>query len=342
MKDIVKSSDVKCPLCEGETELKDKAFPSYETHITYSIYHCFECKVAFTESQIVDTSELYDNIYRNGSKVRYYNRYWEFAENVKKVKDPLQYLANSEETYWGVRESLSNLVKDKSKANILEVGSGLGYLTFALNKDGYNTIGLDISKTAVTNANLNFGKNYIASDIYEYVNENPGYFDIVVLTEVIEHVSNPISFIEILLKLVKPNGKVILTTPNKSFYPSNITWSSDLPPVHLWWFSEDSISFITNKLSSKVTFLDFTRYYKINAKWINPLDIAVPAFDENGRLLEYQLGDNNFIIFKYIRSILSKVPFIKKLVLYFKKSLNNNVIICKNKGPVTCAIIERN
>lgn len=334
--------DLKCPLCKGKTEIKDKAFPSYESHITYSIYHCINCKVAFTDSQIVDTSDLYDNLYRNGSKVRYYDRYWLFAENVKQINDPLNYLANSEETYWGVRESLKNLIKDKSKAKILEVGSGLGYLTFALNKVGYKTVGLDISPTAVASANLNFGEHYISSDIYKYVNEKPGFFDIVVLTEVIEHVIDPISFLEVLLKIVKPNGKVILTTPNKSFYPSNITWASDLPPVHLWWFSEDSISFIADMLSSKVTFLNFTRYYKKNPKWINPYDIAVPAFDENGRLLNYHLGDDKLTIVYYLRTALSKVPLLKKSFLYLKRTLYRNVIICDHKGPVICAIIEKN
>lgn len=60
--------------------------------------------------------------------------------------------------------------------------------------------------------------------------------------------------------MLKEGGKIILSTENKTIYPSSAIWQSDLPPVHLWWFSEKSMAFIAEKLIMKINFTDFTNY----------------------------------------------------------------------------------
>ena len=32
-----------------------------------------------------------------------------------------------------------------------------------------------------------------------------------------------------------------LTTSNEDFFPPGTLWATDLPPIHFWWFSEESI-----------------------------------------------------------------------------------------------------
>ncbi|GHV10179.1 hypothetical protein FACS1894162_3010 [Bacteroidia bacterium] len=32
--------------------------------------------------------------------------------------------------------------------------------------------------------------------------------------------------------------------------------------IHLWWFSEDSFRYLAQKLNVKVSFFDFTKYFK--------------------------------------------------------------------------------
>ena len=122
----------------------------------------------------VHTSLIYENIYKNGSKVPGYNRYWRYAEFVHKFKYPFRYLAETSETYWGVREFLSGSGIKKESLKILEIGSGLGYLTYSLNKENYNAIGLDISQTAVDHAIETFGNHYICADLFDYARLNPG------------------------------------------------------------------------------------------------------------------------------------------------------------------------
>ena len=137
----------------------------------------------------------------------------------------------------------------------------MGYLTYSLIQDGYKTVGLDISQTAVNNAIDNFGNYYICADLLEFSIQNPEKFDIVILTEVIEHINKPIDFMKAILLLLKSSGYTIITTPNKSFYPKDIIWESDLPPVHLWWFGEESLKYIADLLNAKISFINFKIFY---------------------------------------------------------------------------------
>lgn len=61
--------------------------------------------------------------------------------------------------YFAIKEILAR--NNNKKAKILEVGSGLGYLTYAISQQGYNITGLDISHDAVKKAEKHFGKHFI-------------------------------------------------------------------------------------------------------------------------------------------------------------------------------------
>jgi SAM-dependent methyltransferase len=80
------------------------------------------------------------------------------------------------------------------------------------------------------------------------------------MVEVIEHLEEPVAVMENALRLLSPGGSIVLTTPNRSFFGYDEPWSTDLPPVHLWWFSEDSINAIAERVSCSVEFVDFTGY----------------------------------------------------------------------------------
>jgi 2-polyprenyl-3-methyl-5-hydroxy-6-metoxy-1,4-benzoquinol methylase len=302
----------KCLLCGGATRLLEQNYPGYQEPETFDIHYCSHCNTSFS-LPMVDTKQVYEQIYHSGEKLPLYERYWKYKNAVKCSDDPLQYLANNEEMYWAVKNTLQTTVKEKLK--ILEVGCGLGYLTYALVMDGYNTTGLDISQNAIDEAVKNFGNHYICADITEYARQYKGVYDIVVLTEVIEHVEDPVSFLQSLTELLKPDGgKIILTTPNKTIYPANIVWNTDLPPVHLWWFSEDSMRYIANKLNANIQFVDFTEYYKKkqvyrNTKFQQSIKDIKHVFSQNGEIIE---RTNN----SSLRSLLGRISFIKSL--YYK------------------------
>jgi len=211
------NNEINCLLCGSSTELKYKAYPGYQIPSVFEIYYCPNCNTSFSMPRN-ESNDIYELIYKNGAEVRWYNRYWKYSKAVKTMANPMRYLAESEDIYWAIKESLKQITKDiKISQNILEIGCGLGYLTYSLNKEGYNTVGMDISKEAVSVAISNYGNYYIHADLYEYSINHENEFDVIIFTEVIEHLNDIFSFMRCLKKLLKYNGKIILTTPNKSF-----------------------------------------------------------------------------------------------------------------------------
>ncbi len=144
----MENSIIKCILCEGDAELIHDNYPGYQESFRFSIYKCPDCNTSFSLPD-VDTSVLYENIYKNGDKVPGYNRYWKYLKVIKKFPNPFDYLTETSEAYWGIKEALAAYEKDKKHVKILEIGSGLGYLTYSLMKKGFDVTGLDISETAV-------------------------------------------------------------------------------------------------------------------------------------------------------------------------------------------------
>jgi SAM-dependent methyltransferase len=339
-----------CLLCGGNAVLRDENRQGYQAPEIFRIYECLDCNTSFSLPR-VETVTLYENIYKNGSDVPGYDRYWKYMKAVKKASKPLEYLAEVEDIYWSVKEALNSLVKEKKAIKILEIGSGLGYLTYSLIDAGYNVLGLDISQTAVTQANEIFGNHYICTDLFEYAQLHSESYDIVILSEVIEHVDKPLDFVDSILKLLKHGGSAIITTPNKSLFPSDIIWNTENPPVHCWWFSEDSMKFIAKSYQVSIDFINLEGFYKkkytsYNLDKIRSAPQMPPILDENGNLI--YVNHKQSLIWNSTRLFLSKMPTIKKTLinirsnfLRVKESSNPKILVCGKRGVILCGILKK-
>ncbi|TAE27306.1 MAG: methyltransferase domain-containing protein [Cytophagales bacterium] len=248
-----------CSLCYQEAELVYESLIGYQEGSTYNIHYCSHCDASYASPLQIDDN-LYNVIYSKAEQLPGYSRYHRFAEDVLKVRNPFLFLAETEDTYWAIYDYLKNQSTD-TDAKILEVGCGLGYLTYALVKEGFNAEGVDISHKAVDEAIKRYGAYYSQADIYQLAQNPLKQYDIIILTEVIEHVPDPVGFINSLTKLLLPKGRILVTTPNKHSVVSHEKyWDTELPPVHLWWLSEKSFVCISDKLSLNVRFADFTKY----------------------------------------------------------------------------------
>ena len=336
-------SNQKCPICQNQSELRASSYSGYQYPDKFQIFQCLTCDASFSFPR-TDATKVYDNIYRLGRKVPEYQRYWQYMDNIKNVDNPLEYLTEIEDTYWGVAEALKSIGTNGHSEKILEVGSGLGYLTYALRKNKYDITGIDVSAVAVSNASQNFGDYYIQGDVYKFSNEHESTYDSVILTEVIEHVEDPLGFLKSLFKLLKPNGKIILTTPNKSFFPRKAVWASTPPPIHCYWFSETSIRWFAEILGGTVRFVNFSAFYKHDIK-INvtfPYYYATigPILNENGDLISNSqkttIKSNGMI------GMLKKLPLLKKVYKLARRIvIGDEFRSCGERGLVLCAILEK-
>jgi SAM-dependent methyltransferase len=341
---MVSEVDFSCLLCGEKTHLSSDKHIGYQKSQFFQIYTCPFCKTSFSTPR-VDASYIYDNIYLNGKNVPGYRRYWKYIQLASSSKKPLDKLSEVEETYWSVKTALSNHIKDKKSAKILEIGSGLGYLTYSLYREGYDVLGIDLSKAAVSQAEKSFGNHYLCADIFDFVRGNESAYDVVVMTEVIEHVENPQAFMLAIKQLLKHNGLAIITTPNKSFYPEDIVWGTELPPVHCWWFSETSMNFMAKQLGMSVSFLDFKGFYRkhplvVRTDVLRNGQLHCVKLDENGQLLD-EINNRQNNPLRKLRSCIYSIGWIKNAYNVLMARCSRSGLVCGKKGQIICALYRK-
>ena len=343
-------SNVTCLLCASEVINRFNNLPGYMEGKVFNIFHCPTCDTSFSMPRIDNNNFIYESIYKNGAKDPAYGRYWTYANQVKEEKNPLEYLSKVEDIYFGVVKAIKKYAKKKPTIRVLEVGCGLGYLTYALNKAGINTLGVDISVTAVDYATHNYGNYYKATDIFKYSTERRGYYDIIISTEVIEHLNNIDEFITALYELLSDAGAMIITTPNKTIYKNRSAWFTELPPVHCWWLSEKSFQYIANKHNMRLRFINMRKYYSdsniLHAINLNKIMPGRPTIHEDGKLIsvdEPETNAQNGLIRRtwaiYIKNIMGDKLYNKTRRLYY--SFNKNYAVFGKRGAVTCVILKK-
>lgn len=228
---------VQCPLCDHEAVVLNERHPGYEEPALFSIAECCFCDVQFS-MPMTPSESLYERIYEHAATLPGYSRYAWYAEQVKRRRNPLKWLASQEGIYAFIESELES--RSAQIGRVVEVGSGLGYLTFALHRAGYDVRGFELSARAVAAARARFGDLYEVCDVTR-VDAPAGVADAVILTEVLEHVADPCALLGSIGRMLKPEGIALITTPNKSAVPRAAYWQTDNPPVHFWWFSETAM-----------------------------------------------------------------------------------------------------
>lgn len=108
-----------------------------------------------------------------------------------------------------IHNRVVEMLEGEMRGNALDVGCGDGTLTQRLSDVGFSARGVDRfpgdfrPKLPIDVADLNESLPY-----------EDGMFDVVVSTEVIEHVENPWFFVREMHRITRPGGVVIVSTPN--------------------------------------------------------------------------------------------------------------------------------
>jgi SAM-dependent methyltransferase len=190
---------------------------------------------------------MYENIYEGAARIPGYNRYLHYAAGIRAQHDPLGWLAQQEDAY---RVAQTWLESRESVGSVLELGSGLGYLTFALRKSGYDAVGVDISEEAVSAARRRYSDPQGFYTVSEIEGSTSARFDVVIALEVVEHVDDPVSFVRAAMDYVQPGGALIMSTPNRDAFDASTIWESDAPPVHLTWFGSAAMAALAREVGA--------------------------------------------------------------------------------------------
>jgi len=103
-------------------------------------------------------------------------------------------------------------------ARILDAACGTGYGSDILKRSAAQVTGIDIEADAIEYARAKYGTDrctFQVSNVVEMSSIAPKQFDSVVSFETIEHVDQPLLFLQNIRRVLKQNGILIISTPNK-------------------------------------------------------------------------------------------------------------------------------
>jgi SAM-dependent methyltransferase len=248
----------KCPLCSAVKEKQTVV----TTHVYgregrgHAFFHCEFCDVRYQYPGLTPDEEkhFYSAEFegfmagRAGSDGGWHEAEKHIAANKPTFQRRMRYLA-------------PHLTRGCS---VLEVGCSSGFMLFPLADAGHLCAGIEPSGV--------FGEFVKSRGLAVYDSlTNLRYadpdirFDIILHFFVLEHIGNPLSFLESQLELLKPGGKIIFEIPNAadplySVYdiPSfeRFYWSV----AHPWYFSDRSIRHLLNSLGYPYEILLDQRY----------------------------------------------------------------------------------
>ena len=98
------------------------------------------------------------------------------------------------------------------KGKLIEVGSGLGYLLNFFKEDGWNVLGFEPNVGMCRYAESEFGIKIIPT-ILEKAELEDRSVDVVLMMQVLEHVSDPYSTLKEVYRILKPGGIFVMETP---------------------------------------------------------------------------------------------------------------------------------
>jgi 2-polyprenyl-3-methyl-5-hydroxy-6-metoxy-1,4-benzoquinol methylase len=148
--------------------------------------------------------------------------------------------------------AIIRLLSEGKPLRILDAGCGNGFLAGQLSAMGHQVVGVDISADGVNIARQRYPQiPFFIASLYEDLRSIATDVDLIISSEVIEHLYFPKIFINRMRMLIRTGGHIILTTPYHG-YLKNLAISlmnawdahhtTDWEGGHIKFFSETSLS----------------------------------------------------------------------------------------------------
>jgi SAM-dependent methyltransferase len=198
--------------------------PTYNKSMLHGeLSACDGCGFLFISDR--PTSEVYEDVYEN-------------MEDSQYIKEAEGYKAS-------FKYALRALEKFKKNGNqLLEVGCGPGFFLKEAKNFGWNPHGIEISRWMVAEAKKNLGEGIVEHGGYETPHSKRQQFQLVAAMHVIEHISDPVEFLEVMWDRLEENGILYLAIPDVGSLLAKLLgerwWYIQIP--HIYYFDRKSIA----------------------------------------------------------------------------------------------------
>ncbi len=278
----------KCIICANKTIKLKINLPTFE-HVNFNtissrsiLFKCSNCNMIFTNKKITNNIFIKTNyINNNNDRIIKLNKK-RFLTSRSKI------LSNF---------ILKNILKKKTNLNILEIGSGKGYLLEKLSKiyKRANLYGCEIGNYSKFKPYLKKNITFIKKNKLNFLDRN---FDLIILSHTINYFQNPSQELNGYKKLLKKDGNLVVISPDIS---KNIFYTL---------MADQKIIPTKNSLRNLLSFSGFSTFLINNTEIPNEL-ICVAKINPK----------NNFFFKKNDRIVennLNKIKLIKNKILKLK------------------------
>lgn len=219
---------INCPVCGGED------FSLKWDLQGYAFSRCRNCGLLLQNPQ-PKSAELIQ---------RYDREYFEYEIENAEPYLQLMLMALQDVDFFSGMEAAAGIADGKGcSKRFLDVGCATGALLAYLKKRGWKEKGVEVCGPAAE-----YARSVRGVDVYTGTLENAGLedssFDIVHASHLIEHLNQPAEFVRDVYRLLKPGGRVLLTTPNSSGLQARLfdgAWRSAIAD-HMFLFSKQTLS----------------------------------------------------------------------------------------------------
>ena len=196
-----------------------------EIHYKPTLYKCEKCNLIFSEYINSNLEDAYSNV-----------------EDERHIQQIPYKKKNFELLFSKISSFLNNNHK------VLEIGSYYGILGSIIKPHVKNYTGVELSRHASEYSKKNYNLNVISESLDKFLRKNI-LFDVIIMSDVIEHLDNPFNVLSLIEKSLEPNGIFIFTTMNMDALLPKIMrgkyhW---IMPQHKFYFSNSTLRYFLKR-----------------------------------------------------------------------------------------------
>ncbi len=137
-------------------------------------------------------------------------------------------------------------------ARLLEIGSGYGLFLSAARDAGYRVRGVELSRAGVRAAG-ELGLDVFGGQLADAPDEPA---EVICFWDTLEHVPDPLAFLEQVRSRMAPGGTIALSVPYVSSVPARLLgrrWWTLKPEQHIWHFTPRTLSLVAARAGLVIT-----------------------------------------------------------------------------------------
>jgi SAM-dependent methyltransferase len=158
-------------------------------------------------------------------------------------KDNLWYYAEDKEEYIRARAWLTRV------DSVLDVGCGVG--KFADSVPDVRFTGLELSESAAA-LGREAGRMVVQAPLRDYARHHADAYGAVTAFQVLEHVVDPVEFLQGMISCVRPGGLVIVSVPAEDgALGACVNDALNLPPHHMTRWTDRALTFVMTMMGLK-------------------------------------------------------------------------------------------